>query len=401
MYYERTLHQVIRKATNSFPVVLLTGPRQVGKTTLFEKCAENERTMVSLDDIVIRNLAKNEPDLFLQQYKPPVLIDEVQYAPELFPYIKMIVDKEKKEGLFWLTGSQPFQLMKNVTESLAGRVAVLEMQGLTQAEKFKRETQPFLPDTITADKREMMDINQLYTLIFTGSFPKLVARTEVDRELFFSSYLKTYIERDIRLLKNIEDEHIFLQFIRLVAARTAQLLNFKDISNSLDITEKTVKAWISLLETSGLIYLLKPYYKNLSNRQLKTPKLYFLDTGLCAYLCSWKSVETLQTGAMSGAIFETYVVSEILKSYWNAGKDPNIYFYRDKEKNEIDLLIEQDGSLYPVEIKKTAKPSLTDIRHFSKIENNGLKRGNGSLICMYNNILPLTKEADAVPVAYL
>ncbi|GHT76717.1 ATPase [Bacteroidia bacterium] len=401
MYYERTLYQVIKRATNTFPVVLLTGPRQVGKTTLFEKCVESERKIVSLDDIEIRNLAKNDPNLFLQQYKPPVLIDEVQYAPELFPYIKIIVDKEKKDGLFWLTGSQPFELMKNVTESLAGRVAVIEMQGLTQAEKFQRETVPFVPDKIVGNNRESFDINQVYTLIFNGSFPKLIANPNIDRDLFFSSYLKTYIERDIKLLKNIEDEHIFLQFIRVIAARTGQLLNYKDISNSLDITEKTVKAWISLLETSGLIYILKPYYKNLSNRQIKTPKLYFLDTGLCVYLCGWKSVETLQTGAMSGAIFETYVVSEILKSYWNAGKEPTIYFYRDKEKNEIDVIIEQDGTLYPVEIKRTAKPSTSDIEHFSKIDDAQLKRGKGSLVCMYNNLLPLTKEVDCVPVAYI
>jgi predicted AAA+ superfamily ATPase len=400
MYYERTLYKVICKATATFPVVLLTGPRQVGKTTLFEKCAEENRTIVSLDDIELRNLAKNEPLLFLQHYKFPLLIDEVQYAPELFPYIKMVVDKEKKDGLFWLTGSQPFELMKNVTESLAGRVAVIEMQGLTQAEKFRRETIPFLPGSRLPDNREMLDVNQVFTLIYNGSFPKMIANPEIDRDLFFSSYLKTYIERDIKLLKNIEDEHVFLQFIRLVAARTGQLLNYKDISNSLDITEKTVKAWISLLETSGLIYLLKPYYKNLTNRQIKTPKLFFLDTGLCAYLCGWKSVETLQTGAMNGAFFESYVVSEILKSYWNSGKEPDIYFYRDKEKNEIDVIIEQDGALFPVEIKLTAKPSLKDVRNFYKIDSSGLKRGKGAIICMYNSFLPLTKEIDSVPVTY-
>jgi predicted AAA+ superfamily ATPase len=291
--------------------------------------------------------------------------------------------------------------MKNVTESLAGRVAVIEMQGLTQAEKFGCETTFFLPDAIYPDNREILDVNQVFTLIYNGSFPKIIANPEIDHDLFFSSYLKTYIERDLRLLKNIEDEHVFLQFIRIVAARTGQLLNYKDISNSLDITEKTVRAWISLLETSGLIYMLKPYYKNLTNRQIKTPKLYFLDTGLCAYLCGWKSVETLQTGAMNGAFFESYVVSEILKSYWNTGKEPNLYFYRDKEKNEIDVLIEQNGTLFPVEIKITAKPSLNDARNFKKIDNVLLCRGKGAIICLYNNVLPLSQDVDIVPVAYL
>ncbi|WNY25826.1 ATP-binding protein [Methanolapillus millepedarum] len=401
MYFERTLSGVLKKVTATFPAVLITGPRQVGKTTLFEKNKELGRTYVSLDDPQIRELAQTDPNLFLQTYKTPLLIDEIQYAPELFPYIKMAIDREKKKGLFWLTGSQQFQMMKNVSESLAGRIAILELQGLSFSEKQQKpESEPFLPDGGFKNKQQT-DIRQIYDLILRGSYPELFAVPDLDKNIFYASYLKTYIERDVRDLLNISDEHSFLKFMRVAASRTGQLLNYSDLAKDVDVSVNTIKSWISILETSGLIYLLQPYYNNIAKRATKTPKMYFLDTGLCCYLSGWDNADALSNGAMSGAILETYVVSEILKSYWYNGKQAGFYFYRDKDKDEIDLLIEQNGTFYPVEIKRTASPHQKDVANFEILEKIGLKKGKGAIICFYQNLLPLTKDVNIIPVGYI
>jgi len=401
MFFERTLSEVIKNATETFPVVLITGPRQVGKTTVFKCYQEPERTYITLDDPQMRVFAKNDPALFLQTYKTPLFIDEIQYAPELFPYIKMAVDREKKKGMFWLTGSQQFLLMRNVSESLAGRVAILEMQGFSQAEKFQRKSVPFLPETITFDNRKSLDIHQVYEMILTGSYPELFVTPTINRKLFYASYLKTYIERDVRVLTQITDENSFIKFIKVAAARTGQLINYADMANDVGVSANTIKSWVSLLETSGLIYLLQPYYNNITHRAIKTPKLYFLDTGLCCYLSGWDTVGTLSTGAMSGAILETYVVSEILKSYWHSGEYPNIYFYRDKEKKEIDLLLSSNGKLYPIEIKRTASPKENDVKDFNILKSLNLPSGKGAIICFYDKLLPLNAEISIVPMACL
>ncbi|MDR0970305.1 MAG: ATP-binding protein [Lentimicrobiaceae bacterium] len=401
MFFERKLSKVIKNATKTFPVVLITGPRQVGKTTVFSHYQEPERTYITLDDPQMRAMAQNDPALFLQTYKTPLFIDEIQYAPQLFPYIKMAVDKEKKKGMFWLTGSQQFLLMRNVSESLAGRVAILELQGFSQSEKFQRDTSPFLPDTIVSDKREIVDVHQIYEMILTGSYPEIFVSQNINRKIFYASYLKTYVERDVRILTQITDEHSFVQFIKVAAARTGQLINYTDMASDVGVSVNTIKSWISLLETSGLIFLLQPYHSNITSRAVKTPKLYFLDTGLCCYLSGWHTVETLSIGAMSGAMLETYVVSEILKSYWYSGEYPSIYFYRDKEKKEIDLLIEQDGKLYPIEIKRTASPKENDVKSFNTLKSKGLPIGKGAIICFYEHLMPLNREVDIVPMSYL
>jgi uncharacterized protein len=332
MYFKRTLSESLQKASKTFPIVFITGPRQVGKTTLLEQCSQEDRVYVTLDDTEIRALAKRDPALFFQRFKAPLLIDEVQYAPELFPYLKMIADKEKKTGIFWLTSSQQFHLMKNISESLAGRVALLDLQGLSQCEKFNKPVRfPFLPAN-NLEKVVELDLKSVYEIILKGSYPALYAQENIDIKLFYSSYLRTYLERDVRDLLNISDEQKFVTFLKVAAARTGQLLNYADIARDVDVSQNTVKSWISILQTSGLIYLLQPYYTNITSRAIKTPKLYFLDTGLCCYLTGWSTSETLETSAMSGAIFETYVVSEILKSYWHNGKQPQLYFYREKEK---------------------------------------------------------------------
>jgi len=382
-------------------VVLITGPRQVGKSTVFERVKEENRRYITLDDLQIRTLAQNDPALFLQTYEPPLLIDEVQYAPQLFPYIKMIVDRQKQKGMFWLTGSQPFQLMEKVSESLAGRVGILELQGLSQAEKNQTEGLPFLPASLKSDSRKPYNISSIYELILKGSFPELYATPKINRNVFYASYLKTYIERDIRELTNVQDERTFLTFLKVTAARTGHLLNYADIAKDIGISENTVKSWISLLLTSGLIFLLHPYHNNLTNRTIKTPKLYFMDTGLCAYLCGWTSSETLSVGAMSGAIFETYVVSEIIKSYIHNCEPAQFYFYRNKEKQEIDLIIERDNVFYPIEIKRAAAPKESDVKNFRLLDKLGVTTGKGAVVCLYENLLPLNRDVQIVPVGYL
>lgn len=405
MYLERTLEKSIKKATNSFPVVLVTGARQVGKTTVLKACEKEERTYVSLDNPLLRDFAKKDPELFLDRYSTPLLIDEIQYAPELLPYIKMIVDNKKENGMYWLTGSQQFHMMKDVSESLAGRVAILNLLGFSQNEKFKRPqrlsfapTKEYFSEVMNTS--EKIGLNDLYEIIYKGSYPAMNVDS-TDWEMFYSSYLQTYIERDIRDLKSISDEQLFLKFLRIVAARTAQVLNYTDIANAVGISVPTVKSWISLLVTSGIIYLLEPYYNNLTSRIIKSPKLYFLDTGLCAYLTDWPSAKVLEASAMSGAFLETYVVSEIIKSYMHNGKRPPVYYYRDKDKKEIDVLIKNGDILHPIEIKKTATPDKSMIKNFDVLNNKNITRGSGGLICLASEFIPFSKEDNIIPISYI
>lgn len=406
--YPRTLQTTIQQASKGFPVLLLTGARQVGKTTLLETCAEPERHYVTLDDPQEAALARSDPALFFQRHAPPVIVDEIQYAPELFRTIKLIVDREKKAGLFWLTGSQKFHLMQGITETLAGRVAVLDLLGLSQAELNQQanEAQPFLPTTAWIEharslERPALKLMDVYQRIWLGSFPRLALEPTMPRDLFYSAYLQTYLQRDVRDLTRVGDERSFLQFLRGCAARVGQLLNYADLARDIDIDPKTVKAWLSILETSGIIYLLQPYHNNVSKRLLKTPKLYFLDTGLCAYLTQWSSPATLEAGAMSGAILENWMLIEIFKSWWHNGKTPYAYFYRDKEQREIDLLLEQDNTLYPVEFKKTASPNLAMVKNFKVIADLDKKTGHGAIVCLRESDIPLSKEVDVIPARYI
>ncbi len=398
MYYKRTISPVIQNASETFPVVLITGPRQVGKTTVFEHNLDG-RTSVSLDNPLIRDLARTDPALFFKTYTPPLLIDEVQYAPELFPFIKIIADQEKRNGLFWLTGSQIFSLMKNVTESLAGRAAILSLQGLSQTEITGRaDTAPFLPSFELRKDVPAATLSDIYTRIWKGSFPRLIADEKVNWNLFYSSYVGSYLERDVRQIVNIGQEHAFLKFLRVAAGRTGQLLNYTDMARDVDVSVNTIKSWISVLETSGLVYLLRPYSTNMISKAVKTPKLYFFDTGLACWLTGWDTPEVLQNGAMNGAMLETYVISEIIKSYWHNGKRANIWFYRDKDKKEIDLVIEKSGTIHPVEIKRTAAPTLRDAKSFNILKGN---IGTGAVICLIDTPLPLSENIAAIPLAYV
>jgi predicted AAA+ superfamily ATPase len=410
-YLPRTLETYIAKASRQFPVLMLAGPRQVGKTTLLKALCERQSTIatprryVTLDSPMLLGLAREEPALFLQRFPPPLLIDEIQYAPGLFPALKEAVDAQGGKGLYWLTGSQPFHLMQNVTESLAGRVAVMHLQGLSVGETVGRGALvvPFLPGNPPGDLHAPDDkaapLSRIYARIWRGAFPALYAPgdAEVDRDLFFGSYLQTYLQRDVRDLGQVGDLMAFTRFLRSAAARTAQLLNMTDMARDVGVAPNTAKHWLSVLVASGLVWLMEPYHTNLSKRLVKTPKLYFLDTGLAAYLTEWSTPQALEAGAMSGAIFETWVVAEMLKSYWHNGKQAPFYYYRDKDQKEIDVLILRDGRIHPVEIKKTAQPGRDAVRHFSVMENLGLKIGSGAVICLTAEAMPVTAHVEAIP----
>lgn len=402
-YIRRSLEKIVLQVTKEYPVLLLSGPRQVGKTTMLKKLMEGtERSYVSLDDLQERELARTDPELFLQLHKPPILIDEVQYAPELFPYIKLIVDKEQTKGDFWLTGSQVFSLMRGVQESLAGRVALLSLSSLSQTEAYGGQEQTFTltPESLLSRKegRKPADAEEIFKRIFKGSMPAIVSGDISSPGIFYSSYLSTYIERDVSSLSDAIDSLKFLRFITALAARCSQMLNISELARDAELNQKQVKDWLRILETLGILFYLYPYSNNLLKRLVKTPKVYFYDTGLVAYLTKWSSPETLASGAMSGAILENYVVSEIRKTYLNNGKEAFMYYYRDKDAKEIDLVLEQDGELHPIEIKKSANPAPEILRVFPVLDKSSLKRGNGAVICLKTELSAFNKENYIVPV---
>ena len=405
-YIARNLEKVVLEVTKEYPVVLVTGPRQVGKTTMLQKLMEGtDRNYVSLDDLNERNLAKTDPEMFLQLHKPPILIDEVQYAPELFVYIKIHVDKYHNAGDFWLTGSQVFKLMSGIQESLAGRVAVLSLTSLSQAEICGGEMQPFTLDIekLSARRKERTaaDTGVIFDWIFRGSMPAIVSEKNSNSQIFYSSYLTTYIERDVREVSDAIDSLKFLHFITAVAARCGQILNIAEIARDADINQKQAKNWLGVLETLGLIFYLHPYSNNMLKRLVKTPKLYFYDTGLVCYLTKWSSAETLQSGAMNGAILVNYVVAEIRKTYLNCGKDPYMYYYRDKDAREIDIILEHDGVLNPIEIKKSANPGSELIKVFKLLDKSSAKRSKGAVVCMKPELSAIDRENYIVPVCII
>lgn len=419
-YIRRAAEDTIMRVSKMFPVLLVTGPRQVGKTTLLQKLSEEQeaegisRKYVTLDDPDVRYLARHDPALFLQRYSPPVLIDEIQYATELLPYIKMNVDRSKKKGDFWITGSQVFRLMKNVSESLAGRVGIVSLLGFSDAEIYQEPSEPFQTDPGYLMKRLTVrtpkSLNEIYKRIFRGSMPELYADEDVDWETYYRSYVNTYLQRDIRDLAQVADEMQFYNFMTVVAAHTSKPVVYEELAAAAGISSPTAKKWLSVLVSSHIIALVQPYHNNALKRVVKMPLVHFLDTGLAAYLLKWGNPEALEKGAMSGAFFESYVFSEIYKSYLNAGKEPPIFYYRDKDQKEIDLLLYQNGRLFPIEMKKAASPGKAAVKNFSVLEpvtreepfggmdSLKVEIGNGSVICMAGDLLPVDEKNWYVPV---
>ncbi|MBQ9565325.1 MAG: ATP-binding protein [Synergistaceae bacterium] len=379
----------------------------MGKTTLLRRMAP-EAQWLSLDDPILLSSAREESATFLKDHAAPLFLDEIQYAPQLFPHIKMALDRDGGKGLFFLSGSQQFQMMKNVSESLAGRVGLLTLPGISLRElcgvSYYR---PFVPSAEYLEERRnaLADIpyGEVWNRIHRGWMPELAANSDYDWQMFYGAYVRTYLERDVRDLAQVGDEGKFIRFMTCAASRTGSLLNLSAMARDADVSQPTAERWLSVLAASNLVYLLRPYSNNMAKRMIKAPKLYFLDTGLAAYLTRWNTPETLRSGAMAGAFFETWVISEIIAGYYNAGiLEPPLWFYRDKDMREIDLLIERDGVLHPIEIKKYADPRAEDIAAFGALDKLfGIQRGDGGVVCLYDSLVTLRGRDRVIPVRYL
>ena len=408
MYISRHLEQSIREASRDYSVVMVSGARQVGKSTMLHHIMEKERRYVTLDDANARRLAIQDPVLFFETYRAPLLIDEFQRVPSLLLEMKRRVDQaalegEPRGGMYWLTGSQKFLMMKGVADSLAGRIALFDLDGLSAAEIDGQPPGAFSPEIHhlqeIVHQRQMKDVHEVFGRIFRGGMPQLVT-TGVDRERFFSNYVNTYLERDIRELAQVGKVGQFYDFLVFMAARTGQELRYAEIANAIGVSAPTAKAWVSLLVQSGIVYLLRPYASNLTKRLVKTPKVYFLDTGLAAYLCRWPNAETLANGAMDGAFFETYVVSEIVKSFHHVGRGADLYYYRDVDRREINLLLWEGRKLYPIEIKKGAIPAQAD-KNFGVLQKFDADVQRGLILCISKELVPYNEKAWLCPVSVL
>lgn len=402
MYIPRYSERQAEKISQTFKILYMAGPRQTGKTTLLRHLAQNsQRSYVTLDDLPARQMAQTDPKLFLQEHPAPLLIDEVQYAPQLFPYLKIAVDNQDQKGQYWLTGSQQFSLMRNVQESLAGRVGIMNLLGLSLAElqQIPDAGMPFVPGTIPDQPSFLLSPQEIFDAMVRGFFPALQVPTAPDVSTFYSSYIQTYIDRDVQGLFGVTKTQAFHRFLQLCAARTGQMLNYSDLARDADISVHAAREWLDILVTTMQVLLLQPYYPNLSRRMIKAPKLYFLDTGLAAHLAGWRSGSALREGAMAGAFLETFVVSELMKSFLFRGQEPPLFYFRDKEGHEVDILIERDGRLHPIEVKLKATilpedvPALAYFRQKAKD-----KAGPGAVVCLTSESYALDRTTRVIPV---
>lgn len=407
MYISRHAESTVKKLASMFGAVLVAGPRQVGKTTMLKNLTGGIN-YVTMDDIIMLQSSQEESGTFFKDNPPPVFIDEIQKSPKLFLQIKMIIDREHKKGQFFMCGSQQLKMMKNVSESLAGRIGLVTLLGFSMREIYNVDfTSPFIPtDEYFSERKKCLtpvSYDEVWWLIHRGSMPELCENSDFDWQMFYGAYVRTYIERDVRELTEIGDTVKFTKFMTAVAASTGQLLNFTSLAGDVGISQPTAERWMSVLVASNLVYLLQPYSNNIMKRAIKTPKLYFLDTGLAAYLTRWTTADVLKHGAMAGAFFESFVISEIIKSYYNKGiLEPPLYFYRDKDMNEIDLLIEDGETLYPIEIKKHADPQKHDISAFAILNQiPGIQRAGGGVVCLYDNLVTLKGNDRVIPISYL
>ena len=403
-YITRTLEKRILEISKEYSCLLLTGPRQVGKTTMLEHLMEGtNRTKVTLDDTEQRKLAKTDPELFLEMHPAPVLIDEVQYAPELFSYIKIKIDNGAAPGSYWLTGSQSFHLMELARESLAGRTAIIHMSALSQGELYSDAiNSPFSVNLNALNERKThlasCTATEMYERIWNGALPGHRSGKYTDRDVFYSSYIQTYIDRDVTDMIPGVNKLMYADFIRAAACRAGQMLNVHDIAQDVGVSDDTAKRWLTVMEKSEIIFFLRPYSNNLLKRTIKTPKMYFFDTGLVAYLTKYSSPEILMNGAINGAILENYTVAEIIKTYHNDVKECNFHYYRDKESNEIDLVIESDGELHPLEIKKSSSPAPELVSAFSVLDKGSVPRGVGAILCLKEELSAIDRNSFIIPV---
>ena len=407
MYLHRHAEKTVQELAQMFGAVLVAGPRQVGKTTMLNKLTDG-MNYATLDDPILRASAAEESGTFFKDNPPPVFLDEIQKAPALFEQIKLLLDREQKKGQFFMCGSQQFKRMKGVSESLAGRIGLVTLLGFSLRESHEIAFDaPFLPTEEYFSLRRQYTANisydEIWNTIHRGSMPELRNNPDFNWQMFYGAYVRTYIDRDVRELSEIGDTVKFTRFMVAAAASTGQLLNLSSLARDVGISQPTAERWLSILVASNLVYLLPPYFNNITKRAVKTPKLYFLDTGLAAYLTRWNTPDVLKNGAMAGAFFESFVVSEIVKSYYNRGiLDLPLYFYRDKDKNEIDLLIEENGILYPIEMKKHADPRKKDVEAFSLLDKiPGIKRGPGGVVCLYDKLITLRGEDRVIPINFL
>ncbi len=404
-YIKRKMEETILKLSKQYPVIMVCGQRQTGKSTMLNHIKEDDRKYVNFDDAKARNLAKNDPELFFETYGTKLIIDEFQRVPDILLEIKRIVDEkaykgEDSSGMFWLSGSQKFVMMKNISETLAGRVAILNLLPLSLDEINEIDNGFFNPSIDELKKKNIYNLTQdeIFQNIFNGGLPKLISNKDIERDTYYSSYMNTYIERDISSLEQVGKLEEFRNFVTVMAANTAQELKYDNIAKIVGVSAPTIKEWIAILERSGIIFILKPYNNSISKRLVKTPKCYFLDTGLASYLTSWPTPETLMNGASSGAFFETYIVSEILKGYYNVGKEPNIFYYRDVDQKEIDLLFVEGDKIYPIEIKKNKNPSNPN-KNFDILKKFNLKIMPGIILCMSNELIPISRECYLCPIS--
>ncbi len=418
-YIHRTIEKKLDEMYGNFPSILITGSRQSGKSTVLQYIANNKGQKineVSLDDLNERVMALEDPENFLRVHGVPLIIDEFQYAPNLLSYIKIKIDDARKNEMFgdgkevgtlyYLTGSQVFETMENITESLAGRVGIIDLYPLSTREIYEETEEIFIPDINLIKSKQPLKyeyLDNVFERIFKGSYPEIYKNSQISIEAFFSSYLRTYIERDVRKIINIQDEPKFMKFISSLAARTGQEFNATDISKDVGVDSETITKWTGVLSNTYIIFLLQPHMNNNVGRIIKRPKIYFMDTGLACYLTGYVSSETLQRSAYSGQIFETYIVSEIVKSYANNQRDPrkHLYYYRDNNGKEIDLLIINEDNIYPVEIKKGANPGKDAIKNFKIVEKFEMNSPNGIVICLAKDIHALDEKNYMVPIEYI
>ena len=416
MYINRALEKQIINASSEFACVTIYGARQIGKLTMVRYLFSDTFNYITLDDLSIRDYALRDPKGFLDFYKFPLVIDEIQKAPSILSYIKIIIDNYKEECLkenkpvkllYILTGSNQFELQEAIAESLAGRTAVFHMTSFSFSEKYKYQEQSYFDPNINVLLQKEKYVHkhrsrkEIFDDIFNGGMPEFVLNN-IDRERYYNSYVTTYIEKDVKKVISASKETVFLNFMEYIALRTANQIDYADISRNIGIDSRTVKEWVSILETSGIIKLLQPYMSNISDRIIKKPKIYFLDTGLCSYLARIPTAEILEKSAFAGAFYETYVISEIIKSYYNSSKDykREIYYYRDKDQKEVDLIIESFEGIYPIEIKKGIN-RVSPKKNFNFLQKYNKKTLNGLIIDSCEKIVPLNNEIYYCPISMI